>query len=80
MMRNLIGRLEVLTTTFSNNNTFTVEFGYITNSTYYTKFFGENKNKTVFLIGSPTKEQFVLFLVIKSTKNTAAVVVEYKII
>ena len=28
-------------TTFSNNNTFTVEFGYVTNSTYYTKFFGE---------------------------------------
>tara|TARA_B100001063_G_scaffold196999_1_gene189116 strand:+ start:4702 stop:8241 length:3540 start_codon:yes stop_codon:yes gene_type:complete len=59
MMRNLIGRPEVLTTTFSNNNTFTIEFGYVTNSTYYTKFFGENKNKTV-LTGSPTKEQFVL--------------------
>lgn len=59
MMRNLIGRPEVLTTTFSNNNTFTIEFGYVTNSTYYTTFFGENKNKTV-LSGSPTKEQFVL--------------------
>lgn len=59
MMRNLINKPEVLNVTFSNNNTFTIEFGYVTYSGYYTSYFGNDKNKTV-LIGSPTVEQFVL--------------------
>ena len=59
MMRNLINKPEVLNATFSNNNTFTIEFGYVTYSGYYTSYFGADKNKTV-LIGSPTVEQFVL--------------------